>query len=275
MPGVEGPTSFRAVLSDLAARYLAIERAEADRFSDVNMLRYWNWLSEELDEQRRRGINPYIDLISGSYAFEFRANKLARDADLENQELGKKLLARPSLLTTIDLLHDRQYEALAGVACNQLGATNFRLTPKGSEGGIDFLATIKVRTPSHIFSNSGAALRIVGQCKKYESALTAPKMDGIIQTINNVRHRAPRILAQIPVWFDQAHGPIVGWVIAHKGYQSGAADDAKQHGIITSDTADIAELLSLSNDFYPTTPSSVRGSELSDDCDLIIAGSGI
>ena len=266
-----GNISFRQLLSSLAESVLAKSRTDADAFADANLRKYWNWLAKEVDNHSERGLTPYFTLAgSGVYAISSACESLRASSDIESQKRGSMALSRPAILRKIDAMTDREYEALACIACSAIGSGNTHLTPPGNEGGIDFFATLSIKTGAHVFSAVGAELRIVGQCKKYASPVAVDKLEQFITTMQNVRHRSERVRRHIPAWFADARGPILGWVMSHSGFQTGAADEAKSHGIIVSDTLDIAELLSLSDTFHPTLSHADRADRMIEDCRRLI-----
>lgn len=225
----------------------------------------------EMDAHRRRGIEPFfLPLPSNSYALSDACHPLIASSCADDQLKGSMALARPFLLKEIDKLTDREYEAMACLACQILEATNFELTPPGNEGGIDFFAVLPVTTRSHIFSAPGKEIRIVGQCKKYKSPVQSGSVSEFVQTVQNVRYRSPRVLKHLPSWFQDANGPIIGWEISHSGFQSGASDEAKAHGIIVSDTLDIAELFALSKNFHISESPVERAEKLGPCCRALL-----
>jgi hypothetical protein len=147
----------------------------------------------------------------------------------------------------IDALTGREYEALACVAMKVVGASEITLTPFGTEGGIDFFALVRSPARCHLFAGSTNPIRIVGQSKKYTRQVGVDKMKEFLATMDEVKHRGePKTERVVPPWFHATRGPIVGCMIAHRGFQSGATSRARNHGIITADSLDIAEMLALS-----------------------------
>src|SRR5579862_8837546 len=142
------------------------------------------------------------------------------------------------------------YEALCCLVLQLLGAQRYHLTPAGDEGGIDFLATVHFFSKSHIFSGLGREVKIVGQSKMYAERVPVGNVDAFITTLENVRKGSDRVRDIIPAWFHDSSGPIIGWIVGHKGFQSGAQNEAKKHGIILSTSRDLAEIISLSSRFY-------------------------
>jgi hypothetical protein len=242
-----GNHDFRAILSRLANKFLDKDIIEAEKFADKNLVKYWNWLKITMDEHLNRSLHPYFVVPERrSFSIACASHELGACSNADSQYLGKYLKLRSSILRQIDQLNDREYEALAGVTCDAIGAENFFLTRPGNEGGIDFVAVIANQNDTHSFPKIGSNLRIIGQCKKYASPLAVDKFEQFLQTMQNVRHRSDRVKEHIPVWFQSSRAPIVGWMISHNGFQSGAADEAKQHGIILSDSLDLTEILSQS-----------------------------
>lgn len=268
-----GPANidFRVMLSSLARSSLGMTQIEAEGFADVNLKKYWNWLRKEVDDHRRRGLLPFFDSLSSNvYAFSCACQTLLSSTIPDERTLGGLALSRPHLLRRIDTLTDREYEALACIACKTIGARHFHLTPPGNEGGIDFVATLPVGTQSHIFSAAGSEIRIIGQCKKYSSPAAVDRLEQFLHTMQNVRHRSGRVRTHIPPWFDDAKGPIIGWIISHSGFQTGTADEAKKHGIVLSDSLDLAELLSLSANFLSISPPPDRSQHLLVECRALL-----
>jgi hypothetical protein len=266
-----GNHDFRQLLSHLAQTALGKGSAEADAFADVNFSRYWNWLKRELDDQAARGLTPFFSLSpAGTYAVSSACEALALSSNADEALRGNLARARPYVLREIDKLSDREYEALACVACTTAGSLKTHLTPPGNEGGIDFIATLSIHTSNHILSSKGAEIRIVGQCKKYSSPVTVDKLDQFLTTMNNVRHRSDRVRRHLPPWFEESRGPIVGWVVSHSGFQVGASDEAKNHGVILSDSVDMAELVSLAQTFHAAKLPNERASQLLDACRALL-----
>ena len=176
------------------------------------------------------------------------------------------------LLKRIDALNSRRYEALGCLASILSGADRHLLTPPGNEGGIDFFSRIRQPANNHVFSGSYAPIRVIGQSKKYTSKVTVSKVREFVTAIDQAKHRYKRAGELVPDWFSSMQGPIIGWMIAHSGFQSGAADLAKDQGIILSDSSDIAEILSLSKKFYPNLSVTERAENLRIEVDEILSG---
>lgn len=266
-----GNIDFRHSLSTLAESVLEKSRLEADAFADANLKKYWNWLAKEIDSHAIRGLVPFFSLAKGGgYSMSSVSHDLLSSSCDAERFMGTLALSRPAVLRQMDSMTDREYEALACVACSTLGSAKTQLTPPGNEGGIDFFAILSVNNTSHIFSSSGTEIRIVGQCKKYISPVSVDKLEQFITTLQNVRHRSERVRRHIPTWFDESRGPIVGWMMAHSGFQTGASDEAKNHGIILSDTLDLAEVFCLSESFHSDLAPVERARNLVNACRALI-----
>lgn len=263
------PFDFRALLCSIASSVLSLPKLEAEAFAQANLRKYWNWLGQEIDNHKWRGLVPFFSPVgAGVHAITSPCHSMATSADPDERLRGEFARSRPLMLRNVDTLTHRQYEALACVACSAIGSARTFLTPPGNEGGIDFFATLSLQTSTHVLSASGTEFRIIGQCKKYASPVAVDKMEQFITTIQNVRHRSPRVVAHIPAWFDDSRGPIIGWMMSHTGFQSGTADEAKNHGIVLSDTLDIVELLSLSPRFHSSLAPSDRAKKIAIECQL-------
>ncbi|MGP8438932.1 restriction endonuclease [Paraburkholderia fungorum] len=266
-----GNHDFRALLANLAASALGKDRPQAETYADANLRRFWNWLKEAIDDHRRRNLSPYFVIPQpSSFALACGAQHLSQFADPESQVAGRYSRLRPHLLRQIDRLSDRQYEALAGIACRSLGASNFYLTPAGNEGGVDFFATLAISKSDNAPSSLGHELRVVGQCKKYKTPVPVDRVEGFLQTMSNIRHRSARVASHIPTWFNESNAPIVGWIISHQGFQSGSSDEAKQHGLFLSDSVDLAEILSRCKIMDADKSPSIQLTLLKDMCDALI-----
>ena len=238
-----GNFSFDALLTEAVTATLDTSRTNPEAFVQHNAKRYWNWLLEQQQTDVGNGITPIFWIRDRSFravqwwAFTFNPN-------ISKKEQRKKIAmqARPNILRRIDLLTDTKYEALGCFASDYSGASDTVLTPRGNEGGIDFFAKIMIPGRAHVFQGENGPLRIVGQSKKYTSPVSGEKAQLLISSINDVKHNYHTVSKVTPSWFRATKGPIAGWLIAHSGFQSGCLTRAKDHGIFTSDSIDLAEI---------------------------------
>lgn len=228
---------------------------DLDRFVDIHSNRYWNALNQQQNIDREKGIVPLFNIedeLSKKISWFIRTSdkKLIRRLHL--------LRSRTHILRKIDSLNSRQYEALACVTCCLLGASNVLLTTTGNEAGIDFLASINFSADSHYFFGVNGPLRIIGQCKKHNSAIQVGSIKEFNSTLDDVYSLTEKVRKILPSWFLTSKGPIIAWFICHSGFQSGALSRARNYGIITSDSRDLAEVISSCRRLKPLLPYDMR-----------------
>lgn len=261
----DGQLEFDDLLAEAVQSALGISRIDAEAFVKTHARKYWNWIAQQVDDDLRAGLKPCFRLLDpGLRRCAWLPWAFSQSTDNKERKLARLLRARPQIQLGIDGLNDREYEALSCVVCELIGTPEVHLTPAGNEGGIDFLATLRLTGLPHIFSGMNGAVRIVGQCKQYKVPVQVDRVEQFIKTIENVRHRAPRVNPHLPAWFHNSSGPIVGWMIAHSGCQVGGRDEAKQHGVILSDSRDLVEVIASAEAFHGTETPAVRAQKMRD-----------
>ena len=219
---------------------------DAEAYAEANLNVFWSYILAAQDDDERRGINRVLSIFDPA-ARLLRWYEAKSGSDLKQARKLLKLRHRPAFLTMIDELTSREYEALACVAMKLIGASEVSLTPAGTEGGVDFFALVPMPARCHLFAGGNNPVRIIGQSKKYTNPVQVDKFKEFLTTISEVKHRGePKTERVVPPWFHSARGPIIGCMIAHSGFQSGATSRARNHGIITADSLDMAEMLTLS-----------------------------
>jgi hypothetical protein len=243
-----GIVSVRQVLQEGARVVLGKQPDLAEAYAETNLTAFWNLILELQSDHERRGLRRSFDVIDASartlawYGVGSVLSHLRADV-----RAFARLRHRPAMLGMIDALSDREYEALGCLVSQLAGAVNVYLGPGGNEGGIDFFAVIPPFGRCHLFSGGIHPLRIVGQCKQYKDRVPVGVMKEFLQTLANVKHRGESAIeAIVPPWFHAVRGPIVGLVIGHSGFQSGADTTARNHGVLLADSYDVAEILALS-----------------------------
>lgn len=221
---------------------------DLDRYVELNSNRYWNAILKLNQSDRENGIVPIFNIEDELLK---KVSWFMRSTDKIEKKKLYLLRARTSILRTIDNLSDRHYEALGCVTCKLLGAQKVLLTPPGNEAGIDFVAAINFAEKSHYFFGINGPLRIIGQCKKYNSAVQVNAIKEFNATLIDVYSLTEKMRKVLPDWFLTSKGPIIGWFIGHEGFQSGALSRARNYGIVTSDSRDVAEVISLSRKHFP------------------------
>lgn len=252
-----GALRFDDLLLVAARAVLAKSQMQAEAYVQAHASRLWGHLLSRIaidHDQRRSPLFVVLDEVSRKLAW-LPSNPSFADRPKERHKAIRSA-ARPSVVQAIDLLSDRQYEALGCVACGLIGATRVFLTPPGNEGGIDFFALVDSPARCHLFHGGYRPFRIVGQSKKYGERVSVDRVKELIETIEEVKNLNPRVERLVPTWFRLSQGPVVGWLIAHNGAQTGAWQKARDHGIVICDSIDLAEITVMSRRFYATSSSS-------------------
>lgn len=230
---------------------------DRDAYFQANLDRIWNFVLQHQEHlHKEKGISPLFNVQNLSTRMVTSYINDIFKSNLENKY--NLLRSRSFILNETDLMTAREYEALSILTCENISANNTLLTPSGNEAGIDFVATIKFSESSHYLFGVNGPLKIIGQCKKYNSKVQVDKIKEFNSTIGDVQHLSQKVRKILPVWFLQSKGPIIGWVISHSGFQQGAKDRAKDFGIVLSDSLEISEIISKSRRYYPDLPYNKR-----------------
>jgi hypothetical protein len=252
---------LRAVLQLGAEIVLKKSTMDAEGYAEANLNTFWNYVLAAQDQDERRGIRRVLTIADSSARMLEWCAPRAGDNQRCLRDLAR-LRHRPAFLRMIDALSSREYEALACVAMQLVGAYAVQLTPAGNEGGVDFFALLSPPANCHLFAGSTNPVRIIGQSKKYTSAVAVDKFKEFLTTINEVKHGGePKTEKVVPTWFRTTRGPIVGCMIAHSGFQAGSMTRARNHGIVTADSLDVAEMLTLSRGLPEYLEGTARATE--------------
>jgi hypothetical protein len=238
---------FDEVVAEIAKTALGHTHLEAEAYVTKNVKRLWNDLLESLGLDKRLGRAQtfhVVDPFARRLQWIPSANTTTRTSRERVWHL--KLRSLPYMLRMIDGLSPREYEALGCFVAEMVGAEQFKLTPSGNEGGIDFFALINNPAKCHLLAGECRPLRIVGQSKKYSTRIESNKVKEFIQTLNELKEQNPTVERHVPTWFRTTTGPVIGWIITHNGAQSGAITRAQNHGILIFDSRDIAEIAATS-----------------------------
>ena len=233
---------FFDIVKDCILQGITKDNVEAELLAQNKEIQLWNIIKKHQEIDLINGVVPLFTILSE----QNRTVKWIGDCSQYGvrKQLFKK---RPELYRLIDSLSDREYEILACVICEQLGADKIYLTAKGNEGGIDFFARIPFSKQAHFFFGIKGPIRIVGQCKKYSTKDKVGNMKEFIQTMEHVHNQSFRVGEVIPNWFKMEKGIIIGWHISDLGHQSGALDIAKSFGVLVSDTKQLIDILCKSD----------------------------
>ncbi len=236
---------FETILRDAAKNALQLGQLDSEAFIVNNLNTYWNYLLENQENDIKKRRQPLFKIVNKSRK---TVQWLPHYISIQKSKVfSESIKARPQIYQKICLLNEQLYENASCIACRAIGAKHVHLTPRSAEGGIDFFASFENITKNHIFWNRIGSFRIIGQSKFYSEKAGVGLLRDFIASIEDVYKRNTEILKIIPNWFIESDGPIIGWLIAHSGFQSGVIGKAKSHGIILSDSIDISEVFALSN----------------------------
>lgn len=246
---IQGVHSCRTLLTSAATACLNKDAISAAAYTEATANAFWNYVVLTSDEHSSRGLSPSFSIQDGETK-TWSCYPVAAISGAARRRAARAR-RRPATLRMIDGLADRQYEALGCVLLEALGASTVKLTPRGNEGGVDAFGLIVRPNSSHIFASSYSPVRVVVQAKKHRRPMGADAMKEFLQTMDEVKHGGQaKTEAIIPPWFRSSRGAIIGLVISHTGFQSGAESRARAHGIVIGDSLDIAEIISARKSLY-------------------------
>ncbi|MGV9102891.1 MAG: hypothetical protein ACOC3C_02090 [Candidatus Thorarchaeota archaeon] len=236
--------TFDDLLLDAAFSVLGKAPMDAHAFVHRNANMYWTKVVERMQEEARLGRTPLFDIVDRSsrrIAWPPARYSLGH----KNKRVFRRLFNRPEALQAIDALTDRQYETFPCLLVEVAGRNLHHLTPHGDEWGVDFFATVRNPSQLSVFDGYRVPIRIVGQCKKYNSPLQVGAVKEFSRTLDGLRNRKRELEKHVPAWFRASSGPIFPWIICHSGFQSGARSLAQDEGMVASDSVDLAECFCL------------------------------
>lgn len=238
-------------LLDRACRVcLRRDAISAAAYSAANAKIFWNYVLSAMADHETRGLSSSFR-IQNSETRTFNCYPVSADESDPNRERALRACCRPSVLQMIDSLNDRQYEALACVLLELLGATKINLTRRGSEGGVDGFGLITRSNSSHLLGSIHHPIRVVLQAKMLTRPMSPDKMKEFVHTLAEVKHGGQqKTEAVVPSWFRASRGAIIGLVVSHNGFQSGAESRARSQGILMADSVDVAEVIALENELF-------------------------
>lgn len=232
---------FEEILKDSILKTITDDTLKAETMAMSKVNRLWNQYQQQYVDDISNGIVPLFTIVNG---YEKKVRWIGDSTVSGVRRDFYKI--RPELYKYFDVLNDREYEVIACVICELLGADKVSLTASGNEGGVDFFARIPFSKKSHFLFGIKGPLRIVGQCKKYVNKDNVGHMKEFVTTMNNVYNKSYRVGEILPEWFKLEKGDIIGWHIANSGHQAGALDVAKNYGILVSDTKQLVEIICTS-----------------------------
>tara|TARA_R100001369_G_scaffold91045_2_gene131171 strand:+ start:2605 stop:3483 length:879 start_codon:yes stop_codon:yes gene_type:complete len=249
LPTFEGEISFDTILKEVVKSTLGKDGISLDEFVNSKGIHLWNYFNKGQSHLKKiNTCSPVYTVISDKYKI-IKSTAKSNPKKYPPTKL-QRFKSRPFILKEIDKLNSREYEALACCVLKLLGAKKIYLTPPGNEAGIDFISVIDFGPEAHFLFGINGPLRVIGQCKKYSTESQVSSIKEFNQTLSDVYSLTDKVKTVIPHWFRSAKGPIIGWMISHSGFQSGAVDRAKNYGLICSDSKDLAEVISISRKFH-------------------------
>lgn len=235
-------------LADAIEQSLDKTRMDAERYARNNTNQLWDDLRKKIEEDKSRGLYPTFSEVTADLKRLFwYPNYFPPQVSKKDRQKRLRIRSRIHILKAIQALDSMQYEALSVLACKLSGASNYSLTPRTGEYGVDFFAVIPSVGKSHLFNGGTGPIRIVGQSKMHiNNRVSLGTIQQFATTLNMILQRSEYVKELIPNWFSRQRGPIIGWIVAHNGLQSGAKDYANNFGILHSDSRDIAEIITMS-----------------------------
>lgn len=268
-----GIISFDDLVVAAARMSLGVGYSEAEKYANRNVNSLWANFVSMLRKESKLGINPIAHIVDEeTHKIESYFSKLSRFRNKRAIRLSCRLAMRPAIYNKIESLNDREYEALCCLACNKLGASNIHLTPRGNEGGIDFLALIE--RPRIFPKCSGLTrFRIVGQAKKHSDPVQVGHIRDFSDTLEDTRRHSPQVLGHLPAWFKESSTPIIGWMVGHRGFQGGGESKARMNGIMLFDSRVLTEIIVLSSDIGSTECDEIVAQRMASSCREILKNS--
>jgi hypothetical protein len=158
----------------------------------------------------------------------------------------KKLQKRGALLKFIDQqINSTEYEVLGCFICRLCGSNYNYVTKRSGDHGIDFVSIIPAHCKYHLFPNLNKQIKIIGQSKKWNYPVKRGHIELLNSSIDRIKQRSIYVIEKFPDWVFNEIASIIGVVIGHNGFQSGAIDYANDLGITLADSRDLAEIISL------------------------------
>jgi hypothetical protein len=245
-----GVHSCESLLNQAAQACFKYDAYSAAAYTESNKTEFWNFVVRANEQHTARGVSSSFSIQSSeTRSFHcYPAPDLLRGKARLN---AIRVQDRPAILRMIYDLSDREYEAMSCVLLEALGATRVNLTRKGTEGGVDAFGLIEHARASHLLGSIHHPLRVVVQSKMWRNPIGPDAMKVFLQTLHEVKEGGqPKTNAIVPSWFREARGAMIGLVVSHKGFQSGADSRARSQGILVADSIDVAEVIAVRRNLY-------------------------
>ncbi len=245
-----GVHSCESLLTQAAQDCFKYDAYSAAAYAEANKAEFWNFVVKANELHTARGVSSSF-LIQSSETRSFHCYPAPEQLRGKARLNAIRVQDRPAILRMIYDLTDREYEAMSCVLLEALGATRVNVTRKGTEGGIDAFGLIEHARASHLLGSIHHPLRVVVQSKMWSNPIGPDAMKVFLQTLHEVREGGqPQTNAIVPSWFKEARGAMIGLIVSHKGFQSGADSRARSQGILIADSIDVAEVIALRRNLY-------------------------
>ena len=228
--------SFTDYITCFANEVLGKETIDAQVYAQAGSRRLWNYILKRNEALEKKNLDIVLHsrddmgmLFSSSNAVPLRSGK------------SLKLKHRWRVLSWLFEMDWRDYEYVGAFCLYLHGGEDVFITARGHEGGIDFGGIVDYFGPSQSLHSNGQRFRIIGQSKKFNGAANINKVREMNDVMTSVRKLAPKQSKQIPSNFKKTSGPLLCWMAAHSGFQSGASSLARENGIIVCDSVSLAE----------------------------------
>lgn len=222
----------------------------AAAYAEANKAEFWNFVVKVNEQHTARGVSSSFS-IQSSETRSFHCYPAPEELRGRARLNAIRVQDRPAILRMIYDLTDREYEAMSCVLLEAIGATRVNLTRKGTEGGIDAFGLIEHARASHLLGSIHHPLRVVVQSKMWNEPIGPDPMKVFLQTLHELKEGGqPKTNAVVPGWFKEARGAMIGLIVSHKGFQSGADSRSRSQGILIADSIDVAEVIALRRSLY-------------------------
>ena len=124
--------TFEEILKNCILDELTHDSSKAELMALNKVNRLWNKYRKEYEEDKENGVVPLFSIINEN---EKVVQWIGDSSDIGIRKEHFKI--RPDLYDFMDRLDEREYEKMACIICEFLGADKILLTDPGNEGGID------------------------------------------------------------------------------------------------------------------------------------------
>ena len=234
--GDENTEKFTDHVYELAKAELDKDVSEAQKYAASCSKRLWNYILRKNETLEKQSLKPVLHPLDNMGMLFMKHPPLTS----KSVKLVK-LRYRWKVLSWLYQMHWRDYEYIGAFCLYLNGGDDIFITTRGNEGGVDFGGIVDYFGSSQSIHSNGQRFRVIGQSKKFNSPANVNKVREMNDVMTSVRKLSPKQTKQIPSNFKTTNGPLVCWMTAHSGFQSGASSLARENGIITCDSVSLSE----------------------------------